>query len=64
MQNQKRKSKREPLTKLKVMRHFIIEELVKSENAVYGTLAIPLIIFNQILSIQYMFVVVVNKKEF
>lgn len=64
MQNQKRKSKREPLTKLKVMRHFIIEELVKSENAVYGTLAIPLIRFNQILSIQYMFVVVVNKKEF
>lgn len=46
------------------MRHFIIEELVKSENAVYGTLAIPLIRFNQILSIQYMFVVVVNKKEF
>lgn len=41
MQNKKRTSKREPLTKLKAMSHFIMKEIVKSMNAVYETLAIP-----------------------
>lgn len=41
MQNKKRTSKREPLTKLKAMSHFMMKEIVKSMNAVYETLAIP-----------------------
>lgn len=64
MQNKKRTSKREPLTKLKAMSHFMMKELVKSMNAVYETLAIPPLRCNQILSMQYMFAVVVNKKIF
>lgn len=62
MQNKKRTSKREPLTKLKAMSRFMMKELVKSMNAVYETLAIPPLRRNHILSMQYMFVVVVNKK--
>lgn len=64
MQNKKRTSKREPLTKLKAMSHFTMKEIVKSMNAVYETLAIPLQKCNQILSMQDVFVVIVNKNIF
>lgn len=64
MQNKKRPSKSEPLTKLKGMSHFMMKELVKSLNAVYETLAIPPLRCNEILSMQDMFVVIVNKNIF
>lgn len=64
MQNKKRTSKTEPLTKLKAMSHFMMKEVVKSMNTAYETLAVAPLRCNQILSTQYMFVVVVNKKIF
>lgn len=64
MQNKKRTSKREPLTKLKAMSHFTMKEIVKSMNAVYETLAIPPQKYNQILSVQDVFVVIVKKNIF
>lgn len=41
MQNKKRISKTEPLTKLKAMSYFMMKEIVKSMYTVYETLAIP-----------------------
>lgn len=64
MQNNKRTSKTEPLTKLKAVSHFMMKEIVKSMNAVYETLAIPPLRCNQILSMQDMFAVIVNKNIF
>jgi len=65
MQNKNRTSKRERLTKLKAMSHFMMKELVrKYECSLWNISNPPTKMQSNLEYTVYMFVVVVNKKIF